>query len=84
MIGKLCFGCQLQLGVFILVVMVLVGLLVGEFFWLAWEALVGVLVVVLGCCRAGSDGFGVDAGVCIWFVICICLRHYSYGLFIIV
>ena len=51
--------------------------------WISWmKACVCVVEVCQFLCALGGlVVFGVDAGVCMWFVICICLRHYSFGLF---
>ena len=49
-----------------------------------WIVVAAVLLV--WCCLFllyGSCGepwvIGVDAGICSWFIICICLRHFSFG-----
>jgi len=35
-----------------------------------------------GVCCVLEVSLGVDAGVCMWFVTCICRRHFSFGLFL--
>lgn len=42
----------------------------GGFWW--------ALGCIFGCSLDGWGGLGVDAGVCMWFVICICQRQYSF------